>query len=314
MQSEEISRLTEAASVYSSEQYQDSTKKQQLRSFQRWSEWCRSLSFDPVAPPQAALRLFATHLCVDLEYRADTVSSMISHINAVLRSGIRPIEDPSIRGLLLGKKRLDEVPSKQATPIFPSDVSRIASLLELSTSGKRDLALMTVGIAGFLRPSEIINLTAEDFDFASDYSGMRILLRNSKTDRRRTGQWISIDAVPGSSVCPVSALLRWLDLANISEGPVFPKVLLDGSICLGEAMTYENLVSMAKARAILMRIDPSGVSGHSFRRGGLTSAAVSGVPLSQCKRHGRWSGRAIDRYFDDIGYFQANICSRFMDQ
>ena len=79
-------------------------------------------------------------------------------------------------------------------------------------------------------------------------------------------------------------------------------------------MTYDSLVSMAKARAILMRIDPTNVSGHSFRRGGLTAAFVNGVPLSQCKRHGRWSGRAIDRYFDDIGYYQANICSRFMDQ
>ena len=189
VQSEEISRLTEAASLYSAEQYQESTKKQQQRAFQKWSNWCMSLNFDPDTPPQAALRLFATHLCVDMEYKADTVWSMISHINAVLRSkGIRPIEDPSIKGLLLGKKRSDEVPAKQATPIFPSDVSRIASLLKLTTRGKRDFAIMTVGIAGFLRPSEIVKLKAEDLDFAADYSGMRILLRNTKTDRLKTGQ------------------------------------------------------------------------------------------------------------------------------
>lgn len=314
-QRDEVARLIEAASMYSAEQYQESTRKQQTKAFQRWSDWCRSLNFNPLTPPHAALRLFATHLCVDLGFKASTVSSTLSHINAVFRSkGIRQIDDPEIKGILLGKKRLDETPAQQATPIFPSDVARVAGLLALSNSGQRDLAMMTVGIAGFLRPSEIVNLVAADFDFASDYSGMRILLRKSKTDRQRTGQWVSIDAVPGSSVCPVRSLLAWLLTANISDGPVFPQVLMDDSICHGVAMGYDNLVSMAKARAVLMGIDPTHVSGHSFRRGGLTSAAIGGVPLSQCKRHGRWSGRAVDRYFDDIGYFRAKICSQFMDQ
>lgn len=40
------------------------------------------------------------------------------------------------------------------------------------------------------------------------------------------------------------------------------------------------------------------VSGHSFRRGGLTALLLAGVSDTQLQRHGRWKSDSFKRYFD----------------
>ena len=44
-------------------------------------------------------------------------------------------------------------------------------------------------------------------------------------------------------------------------------------------------------------IDPTGYSGHSFRRGAANSAAAAGISKNGIMELGRWKSDAVDRYF-----------------
>jgi integrase len=55
-------------------------------------------------------------------------------------------------------------------------------------------------------------------------------------------------------------------------------------------------------------VDPSGFSGHSFRRGAASTAMAVGIPYDDIMRLGRWKSNSIDRYFSDMA-LQQNLIS-----
>jgi len=79
-------------------------------------------------------------------------------------------------------------------------------------------------------------------------------------------------AVPGSPYCPVSALHRWLQVVGIQTGPMFhPR---NGAI--GEQpLNDKTVVRLIKRCAEQAGLDATRYSGHSLRRGFLTSAAMN---------------------------------------
>lgn len=104
-----------------------------------------------------------------------------------------------------------------------------------------------------------------------------LTLPRSKTNP--TGEHVELVVLPRAGHpgrCPVTALNGWLQLAGITDGPVFRPVGKSnkaGARAL-HAESVNNLVQQAVARA---GIDPAPYSAHSLRAGFVTYAHLRGA-------------------------------------
>src|SRR5262245_38266244 len=72
--------------------------------------------------------------------------------------------------------------------------------------GLADCALLLLGCSGALRRSELVALNANDLEETDD--GLRVTIRQSKTDQEGKGQVIAV--IRGGACCPVKAVKAWL--------------------------------------------------------------------------------------------------------
>ena len=132
--------------------------------------------------------------------------------------------------------------------------------------------------------------------------------RKSKTDQLRQGDQVVI-AQSGDSVCPVSLLktyLRKLDIDPHSNEFTFrPLVKTKSSYKLIQKnkpishTTFRDQLTKSLQNVVP---DPSVYGTHSFRSGGASKAANSGVSDRLFQRHGRWKSVAAKNCYikDDI--------------
>eukprot|EP00111_Clytia_hemisphaerica_P021064 TCONS_00062088-protein len=93
------------------------------------------------------------------------------------------------------------------TKIFENVGKKESTLLDF-----RNFTLMVVSFAGFLRYSEVSNLTLGDIVFEPTF--MRLFIEQSKTDQYREGHWVFI-AKTVSEICPVKTLNMYITRAGI---------------------------------------------------------------------------------------------------
>jgi integrase len=86
-------------------------------------------------------------------------------------------------------------------------------------AGARDRVLFLLGFAGALRRSELVGLDGEHLIWTGD--GLKMLIVRSKTDAEGEGAESAIPRGRADSTCPVTALEAWLELSEISAGPLF---------------------------------------------------------------------------------------------
>ena len=159
------------------------------------------------------------------------------------------------------------------------------------------------GFAGAFRRSELVALTVEDVQFVKQ--GAVVHLCSSKTDQERVGRKVAIPRARGN-VCPVSALERWLNFAEITSGPIFRPVDRYSRIGNG-ALTPQSVALAVKQRAEAVGLDPKLFSGHSLRAGLVTSAALAGAASWKIRQQtGHASEVVLARYIRDAQIFVGN--------
>ncbi len=151
--------------------------------------------------------------------------------------------------------------------------------------GKRDRALLALGMAGAFRRSELVALQASDLVRLPE--GLKVTIRKSKTDQEGAGHVIAI--LRGSNIRPVRAVEDWLVAAGIKDGPVFRCINRHGRL-RATALTPQVVALVVKSAAEAAGLDPAEFAGHSLRAGFLTSAAESGADalrMMEVSRHRR---------------------------
>ena len=141
---------------------------------------------------------------------------------------------------------------------------------------------MLVGFAGAFRRGELVSLNVTDVRWL--VSGIEVTVQRSKTDQEAAGRTIVILKSKGDSACcPVRALARWLDWAELTKGSLFRSVDRHGNI--GEREMHSSSVAdIVKRSVALAGFDSTAFSGHSLRAGYVTAATVANVPIWQIKR------------------------------
>ena len=167
----------------------------------------------------------------------------------------------------------------------------------------RDRALILCGFAGAFRRSELAALRVSDLREEKSADGRPVIVvtvRRSKTDQEGAGMEKAIFAASGidKTCCPVRALRAWIAAAGLSgNDPLFPSIRKGGHIA-ADCMGGDSVALVIKKRAAFAGIELD-LSGHSLRRGFVTSAVASGASeRSIMNQTGHKSVQMVRRYIE----------------
>ncbi len=179
------------------------------------------------------------------------------------------------------EKRSDSVAKKRAAD---GDVLRdmVRAITGTGFVDLRDRALLSIGMMGAFRRSELVAIRIEDV--AEDPRGLLIRVPFSKGDQM--GEGASVAILDGRRIEPVRHYKAWLAAAGISAGPVFRR-LTPHSRVTDHAISAQSVALIVKARAASAGYDPEHFAGHSLRAGFLTEAGRQGANLFKMKEHSR---------------------------
>jgi integrase len=94
---------------------------------------------------------------------------------------------------------------RQAEPAVTATIRKFVHPLGDSLIDKRDRALLLIGFAGAFRRSELVALEVGDITETDDGHGLRIVLRQSKTNQEGKGMVKGLPYGSEEATCPVRA-------------------------------------------------------------------------------------------------------------
>jgi integrase len=230
----------------------------------------------PAAP--ATVALYMNHLALDRALAPSTIAQRMAAIRYYhdQAGAPSPTTDPvvietmkGIRRLLAGRK----VQRKGALTI--ADLEQILSDLPDTPGGRRDAALLTIGLFGAFRRSELAALDLEDVMF-DQVRGAVVTLRRSKTDQMGEGMDKVLPYKHGRRCCPVIALRSWLEIRGSAAGPLFSSVGKSGKVT-GKRLDGRDVARILVRVAEMAGIDSAELAGHSLRIGFVTECRRRGV-------------------------------------
>jgi site-specific recombinase XerD len=245
--------------------------------------WCRLRGACPLPASPAVICAYLSH-CADRGLKASSIGRRCAAISDWHRHAgydPAPTAHAGVKAVMKGIRRTIGTAPVKKHAATADIVMKMLAQCDDSLIGRRDRALIAVGMAGAFRRSELIALTTDDLETTKE--GLLITIRRSKGDQEGAGQVVSLPH--GHHIRPVEALTQWLDAAGITDGVLFRAVARGGR--LGDAMAGNNVARVVKkliARAGLVDAD---FSAHSLRSGFLSSAAEHKADVFAMQRQSR---------------------------
>lgn len=284
----------------------DNTTKKYFNVFQNWCKYCESKQFAKLPASPMCIAIYITEL-LDKGSSYHTISAIVYAVKWVhsINNFTDPTDNSFIKNLLESAKRTAKQTVKRKD-IVTSEM--LISLCNMYMDCEdlcivRNLCMVTLSYAGFLRFNEMSNIRCKDISFSGTHACIFIV--KSKTDQYRDGNQIVIEE-GHSSACPIKMLKRYMGLAQLKVGC---DSFLFKPICkskgLSKLVGKDKPISYTRAREIVISlfktIEPTlDIGLHSLRAGGATAAANSKVDTRCLKRHGRWkTDVAKDMYIKD---------------
>ena len=223
--------------------------------------------------------------------------------------------------LLRGAKRLLGQAVSRKSAITPSILHAASDLLIFQFLYMRPCGLFfSLRSSLFLRkcnlvpdnPQQISPKVITRANLVFTPSGANIHVSASKTIQchQRT-LVLPIPSIPGSRVCPISALRRHLSLNPVASSTPHFTVLLGSGL---EPITHKQFSGFLSRVASRLHLDPSRFSPHSCRRGGATFAFDCHIPSEIIKLQGDWHQRRLSCLFRIISAAETAWLSRYGSQ
>lgn len=208
---------------------------------------------------------------------------------------------------LRGVRRLQGDAQGRKRPITPAMLLSFAQHMDfLSPLEVCTFTAMLIAFFGFFRKSNVTVSSPSQFDPSKHLRRgdvrvdlqlycLWVQIRWSKT--LQFGERVLEVPIMGRRGHPLDPVAWWERLCALTPGdatsPAFCYMDSTGSCRI---LTHAQLVSRTKALVEVMGLDPSTVSGHSYRRGGASFAALAGVPAELIKLQGDWRSHAYQLY------------------
>ena len=285
----------------------DSTVKKYSGYFKVFTKFCLRHSLSDKPADAMTVAAFMTHLLDDGK-SYNVISATVYSIKWM--HSIYGLTDPTtnsiVQNLLLAAKRILSYPTNKKDVIDSIVLLNLCTLFEneLTLVDLRDLSMILLCYAGFLRFSEMNSLLCSDVCFKDDHIILKI--RKSKTDIFRQGKEVLISK--GKTLaCPYNMLKNYMSSAGLSVTmnsylfrPMLKSKGKHNLISENKPLSYtrarECIVSKLQLVAPGLKLGT-----HSLRASGATSAANTGDISDRClKKHGRWkTDTAKDGYIVD---------------
>ena len=303
----ELAKLADGAQKLAEATKSQNTKTAYKSDWRQFELWCDGLGHGPLPCTPEIVALYVVHMN-NIKRRPSTIARALTAINqAHLLAGFDSPVDPRVREIFKGVKRERGTAQAKAAPITVEHLKRLVKCCDRDIIGVRDKAVLLVGWTAALRRSSIAALDVEDLEERTD--GLVITLRRSKADQEGEGFKVGVPFVEREDLCPVRALRRWLEIAEIKEGAIFLRIGKGGKGAMF-AKTYnrlsEKMISLIiKRMANRSGYDSSKFSGHSLRAGLATAAAQAGIS-ERAIMHitGHTSERTMRGYIRDGSIFR----------
>ncbi|HQS41752.1 MULTISPECIES: site-specific integrase [unclassified Polaromonas] len=237
-----------------------------------------------------------------------------------------PTKAALVRQVLKGIRSVHAVPEKRARPLEVAVLQQVDQWLDAAISNARrsgdqpallrhtrDRSLMLLGFWRGFRSDELVNLRVENTEVTPG-QGMACYLGRSKGDRQLQGRVFKCPAL--SRLCPVTAFNAWVDLASLSEGPVFRKIDRWGHVA-DESLHANSLIPLLRSLFAEAGVEsPEEYSSHSMRRGFAGWARASGWDIKELMEYVGWKDvKSAMRYLDVSGAtLQARFEQGLLDQ
>jgi integrase len=204
---------------------------------------------------------------------------------------------------------------RRAEPAVPDRMRALLATLDRTTPiGVRDAALLSLGYAIAGRRGELARLNISDVTAVAE--GLDVAVWRPKVNRDSP---VAVPYHPDPARCPVRAVTTWIALLEEhgrAAGPLFVRIDRHGR--LGYVATgkgtpdgrlSDRAVNNVVARTARAAALPGRWSGHSLRRGLVTTARRAGKPVEQIARHGGWAddSRALLTYVDEVDRWVDNL-------
>ena len=243
---------------------------------QDFADWCRMSDVQALPALPETVAAYLTFLAPHC--KVATIKRRLSAISQQhqVAGHDSPTRSPLVRLTWQGIRRhhAPQQNVRRVQPAIASVILRLVDQLGDSLIDTRDRALILIGFAGAFRRSELTQLRLADIAETED--GLRIRLRQSKTDQEGEGLTKGIPFGAEHKTCPVPAWRAWKDAAGLDDGQAFRSV--DRHSRVGRSLSTQAVADVIKRRARAAGLDAAEFSGHSLRAGLITAAAMANVP------------------------------------
>jgi site-specific recombinase XerD len=303
----------DATAQYRRASRSENTRRAYRSAVARFTEWCavHRRTALPASPETVAAFLTA-------EARAELAVNTLRLRHAAIRymhllAGYPPpTAAAAVSTTFAGIKRAHRRPLNKKTALVLDRLLPAIQAIPETLPGLRDRALLLVGFAAALRPSEIARLTLDHMTRHADGIELFLPWRKNDQDARGTKLWLSQGR---TDLCPVKALDAWLAAAAITEGPLFRRIwrlppprIRRGAKRKPVADRYrigtnpidtDSIALIVKNWTGLAGFEAAAFAGHSLRRGAISSGVAAGVHIARLKQFsGHASLKSLEEYVE----------------
>ena len=223
-----------------------------------------------------------------------------------------PTASPLVSTTFAGIRRAHRRPLRKKTALVVEPLRAALKAIPDTLPGLRDRALLLVGFAAALRPSELARLEITSLTRHED--GIALFLPWRKNDQEAHGTTVWLPAGQ-TDLCPVTALESWLAAAEISDGPLFRrlwrlplprirkgakrKLVADRYRIGTNPIDTDSIALVVKKWTGLAGLDGAAFAGHSLRRGAISSGVAQGIHITRLKQFsGHASLKSLEEYVE----------------
>jgi site-specific recombinase XerD len=257
--------------------------------------------------------LYLTHLSTK-ELKISTIKRRLVSIGVIhkIKGHYLDTKHPIITENLMGIKRRKGINQKGKKPILINDLKRLIDVIDEQKIDKikkiRDKCILLIGFSGGFRRNEIVSLDKDDLEFV--FEGVKITVKRSKIDQFGEGLTKGLPYFENKFYCPVVTLQKWLNVSEITKGPLFRKIS-KGSKLSNNRLSDQTVALIIKQYLNIAGINSSNYSGHSLRSGFATSAAEAGAEeRSIMAMTGHKTTQMVRRYIQEANLFKNNALNK----
>jgi site-specific recombinase XerD len=303
----------DAAAQYRRASRSENTRRAYRSAVSRFCQWCEAHGQTALpASPETVAAFLAAEARNDLAVNTLRLRHAAIRYLHLLAGYPPPTAAAVVSTTFAGIKRAHRRPLGKKTALVLDRLLAAIHAIPETLPGLRDRALLLVGFAAALRPSEIARLALEQVSRHADGIELFLPWRKNDQDARGTKLWLPQGR---TDLCPVKALDAWLEAAAITEGPLFRRIwrlppprvrrgtrgkpVADRYRIGTNPIDTDSIALIVKHWTGLAGLDAAGFAGHSLRRGAISSGVAQGVHIARLKQFsGHASLKSLEEYVE----------------